>query len=264
MRQSSAVAQALAVSLCAVLILVQTSGAAHVPKSTPDTYGLPAKLSDLTDLDLILYAKNLTPAKATEVLIIWLVRERAEPHPKTTGLGGGDITSGYIQAQLIKALTEKGDVLALRSMSVDQKLEPWLRDSARLVLGNMYDRSQASSLIRILEQNKEGEMRALAAGALGSLGIEKAVPALKKALQDDYSVTAGNSFHKDIYTSYPVRETAEEALRNMRSSDKNLVKWREEHVAQFEQKLKQARRSPERHQLSSRFLAYVHSPHGGK
>ena len=259
MRQSGTVTQALLVSLFTMLML----GAATARQSRPDTYGLPAKLSSLTDLNLILYAKNLTPAKATEVLIIWLVRERAEPHPKTTGLGGGDITSGYIQAQLIKGLTEEGDVLALRNMSVDQKLEPWLRDSMRLALGNMYDRSQASSLIRILEQNKEGEMRALAAAALGSLGIEEAVPALKKALHDGYSVTAGNSFDR-IHTSYPVRERAEEALRNMRSSDKNTVKWRKDHITQFEQKLKQARRSPEKHRLSSCFLAYVHSPHEGK
>jgi hypothetical protein len=50
----------------------------------------------------------------------------------------------------------------------------------------------------------------------------------------------------------------------MRSSDKSTVKWRKDHIAQFEQKLKQARRSPEKHRLSNGFLAYVHSPHGGK
>jgi hypothetical protein len=197
MRRNRTFAQTLGVSLFVALMLVRVLGAATALRSSPDTYGLPAKLSDLTDLGLVLRAKNLTSAKATEVLIIWLVRERAEPHPKTTGLGGGDITSGYIQAQLIKALAEKGDALALRNMSVDQKLEPWLRDSMRLALGGMYDRSQTSSLIRILEENKEGQMRALAAVELGSLGIEEAVPALKKALRDGYSGTAGELHHEE-------------------------------------------------------------------
>lgn len=242
-------------------LVMLTQGAAPAAP-VPDTYGLPAKHDGLPLVEFY-EATHLTPVQRTEVLIIWLVREHQDPIPTGRGVGGGEITSGYRQVQLIAELADKGDALALRTLSVDRKIEPWLRDCVRLALSGMYDRSQASSLIRILKESKEGEFRADAAILLGVLRTREAIPVLEKALTDPYSAEAGNCF-EGTWTAYPVREAAKKALGFIRSSDKNFIRQLDEAAALFEKNLKEARRSPQSHQLSAGFLTWVHSPPGGK
>ena len=50
------------------------------------------------------------------MLAWWLAQERANPSPPTTGLGGGGIDSGYIQAQIVKMLRRMGDASAMTEL----------------------------------------------------------------------------------------------------------------------------------------------------
>ncbi len=95
----------------------------------PLVYGLRPRLTSLTDLNPLLNAGTLSMAQRTEVLVAWLAQERRCPSPVNLGLGG-DIDSGYIQAQIIKALAEIGDPAVLSDMALDYSLDPppWRSD----------------------------------------------------------------------------------------------------------------------------------------
>jgi hypothetical protein len=185
----------------------------------PESYGLPARLTSLTDLGPVLQRKDLTAAQRTDVLVSWLTRERAHPSGTVRGLGGGDIDSGYLQAQLIKALAEAGDARAVAGVAASTTLaDDGLRDAARIVLGMMGDRQQVSSLLVVLATHKEADFRALAAVALGRVGAVEAIPALEAAREDGATRRASNCT-RGSHTSYPVREAATSALRVLRSPD---------------------------------------------
>jgi hypothetical protein len=179
----------------------------------PEQYGFPERLTDLTWLGPIEERKDLDSLEKTEVLVTWLIREQRDPSPTRQGLGGA-ITSGYIQAQIITALFTQGDPLPLLEIASDAEAELAVKDAARISLGLMGDVGQIPDLIRILQDSPEGFYRAKAAEALGLLGASEAVPALRAALDDDFSVPGGSSISEENL-AYPVRQYATESLRRL-------------------------------------------------
>jgi hypothetical protein len=220
----------------------QSSGAAppsNAYTTDPSLYGLPRRLASLTDLTPIHERKDLTPRQRTEVLLYWLVEERTDPSPPTRGIGG-DIDSGYIQAQLIKAMAELGDILLLTQLGSDPQLDGAIRDAARIALGWIYDARQIPSLLTILERSPEPDFRALAATALGCMGATEAVPALRRALQDQFARRGGGCL-EDNGLVYPVRRAAEIALRGL--ADPGLVAYRERRMEEFRRRLEEAQQA---------------------
>lgn len=175
-------------------------------------HGLPSRLVNPCDLTLVLDSKRLASNEKSDVLVAWLVEERAHPSPTTKGLGGGQIDSGYIQAQLLRALAEVGDRFSVAFVAQSANAEPSLRDAMHVVLGLKGDANEANNLMRILSSHSEPDLRALAAIALGTIKAGQSIPVLEDALNDSFTRPAGNSF-QGLYTSYPVREAAADALR---------------------------------------------------
>jgi hypothetical protein len=181
----------LAIAL--ILIVVATGGPwPSIARAQPEAYGLPPRLTSLTDLTAVHERKDLTPAQKTSALVAWLIEEREHPSATRRGLGGGDIDSGYTQAQILKALVQEGDPLVVSTMASDPDVDADVRAGMRIVLGLMGDRDSAPELIDILEAHPEADFRVGAAEALGSLGATEAAPALARALEDPFTRRAGS------------------------------------------------------------------------
>ncbi|UCH35270.1 MAG: HEAT repeat domain-containing protein, partial [Armatimonadota bacterium] len=177
-----------------------------------------------------------------DILISWLIEERMEPSGTTLGLGGGDINSGYIMSQIIMSLVELGDPLLVLEVATSSHLasvDDNVRDAMRITLGLMGDGDQARELMRILDTHAEPYFRALAAKALGRVGAAEARPRLKRALEDPFTVRAGNSV-RGLYTAYPVREGAETALRML--DDPARFTHAKQRAEMFAQRLDNARK----------------------
>ena len=199
----------------------EPSGAAEnaVAKSvtSSEAYGLPSKLSSLSDLNLLYEREDLSGPQRVDILARWLAHERANPSPTTTGLGGGDIYSGYIQAQLVKMLREMGDASAMTELVESESIsDEGVRDGLICALGMMGDASRIPRLLEILETHEEGDYRALAAKALGYVGAVEAREALNSALTDGFAAQGGNCTQGRSIV-YPVREGAETGLRMLNS-----------------------------------------------
>ncbi|MHB1460116.1 MAG: HEAT repeat domain-containing protein [Armatimonadota bacterium] len=205
---------------------------------------IPAKLSSLRDLRLVLDRNDLTSAQKTDMLLSWLDKERRQPTPTTTGFGGGDINSGYIQAQIIKSLKEVGNPLTLIAVISDPNTDPNIIDAAHLALGRMGDITQIPKLINILEHHSEPYFRVIAAETLGSLGATRAIPALERALHDEYTVMGGAYVGgpREPATAYPLRDAAEVALRVLNMPDKSVASRIKAKVKLFETRMKKARK----------------------
>ena len=208
----------------------------------PETYGLPGKLSNLTDLGPIARRTDISSVHKTDILIVWLTEERRQPTPTSKGLGGGDVNSSYIQAQIVKALAEVGNPLTLRAISSDQKADANIRDGARLALALMGDSTQIPKVIAILGNGREPFFRATAAEALGSLRATEAIPALQRALLDGYTDIGGGRGPSGPSTIYPVRRNAQTALNVLNSKDPELKKYVQKKRARFQQRLEAARK----------------------
>ncbi len=200
----------------------------------PEVHGLPARLSSLLDLGPVLRRTDLTSVEKTEVLILWLREERAHPSPTTKGIGGGDISSGYIQAQIVKSLREVGDPLLLRSIASDGKADTGIRDGACVALGLMGDSTQVGRLISVLRDSREPDLRATAAEALAVLGATQAIPVLKQALSDSFEGTS------DKGKVYPVRRAAEVTLRVLQLPEVQLRDYVQGNAKRFAERLARA------------------------
>lgn len=212
------------------------------------------RMQNLTDLTPLLERKDLTPVQRTEILLMWLAEERRKPSETRTGLGGGDIDSGYIQIQIVKALFEVGDRAVLEWIAIAPQItDQGIRDAVSLALGIMGDRRQAPTLLNILRTHPIGHFRAEAAQILGSLGVVEARAVLQRAKQDEFAVKAGNSL-RGIYTSHPVSEAAERALR-MLDSDVVIVQA-DEREEKFVARLKESQENARKQKLTqARFIA---------
>ena len=85
-------------------------------------------------------------------------------------------------------------------------------------LGLLRDKAIYLEVMDIFLEAEDGEVRTLAAMALGKLKNRAAIPALKRALKDDFHLPV----HSDVIIPnrpksdiYPVREAASSALRAM-------------------------------------------------
>ncbi len=210
----------------------------------PTKSRLPAKLNSLRDLRMVLDKNGLTSAQKTDLLLLWLSKERRQPTPTTTGLGGGAINSGYIQAQIIKAMKEVGNPLTLTAVISNPNTDPNIIDAANLALGRMGDVTQIPKLIDILANHSEPSYRVTAAETLGSLGAVDAIPALERALHDQYMVLGGSYMGgpREPATAYPVRDAAEIALRVLHMPDKSIASRVKAKKKQFETRMNRAQK----------------------
>ena len=103
-------------------------------ETQPADFELPARLRNLTDLALLHAQNRMNQTQKTDVLLVWLREERAHPSLTGKGYGGGEITSDYIQTQLVKALAQEGNPLVLQAIAPDAKADPCLRDAACMAL----------------------------------------------------------------------------------------------------------------------------------
>jgi HEAT repeat protein len=167
------------------------------------------------------------------------------PSPTTIGLGGGDITSGYVQQQFVRGLIAGGDPVRLMQALADQDLDPAARDAASLALAGKGDTSQADRAIEILRHSEEPYMRAMAAHVTDNLLLTTAIPFLEEALEDDYWVHAGSpGVGADPSLPmperlYPVRRAAAESLRNLR--DPWAFARKQQRLAEAQPRLEAAR-----------------------
>ena len=212
-------------------------------------YGKPVRLNSLADLDL-LDANDLAAPQKTEVLLSWLAAERANPSPTVAGLGGGPIDTDYIQAQITKALETKGDPLAVSWVANSTSLrDPAIRDSMQLVLGSMGDKSQIPAIEKILLNNKNPYLRAVAAEDLGLLGSISSLPTLRQACKDSFSLTFASEEHGGkMATFYPVRQVAEETIRVV--STPSLLAQEKKREQFFGSRLVESRKYALAHKLS--------------
>jgi hypothetical protein len=220
-------------------------------QNSPESFS--PKLRSLTDLTPLLERKDLTALQRSEVLLMWLAEERRQPTKTFMGLGG-EITSGYIQVQIIKGFYELGDAAVVEWIAnAPQVADQGIRDGMCLALGIMGDRKQAPALLRILRTHPIGDFRALAAETLGYLGIEEAKGALQQAMQDPFTVKSGGH-HSDLHTAYPVRKRAERALTALDAVE--LLVAAEERAEKFTARLKESKENARRKNIGqSRFIA---------
>jgi hypothetical protein len=175
---------------------------------------IPEKLRSLTDLQKL--GPPLTLLQRLEWLVRWLAEERRQPSKTTTGIGGGPIDSGYIQQQLIRAMGGGGDLRALKWLSISTEVkDPTIKLAFKLALGLQGDEAQLHVLANTLTESEDPNHRLLAAFGLGIIQAQDALPLLKQALNDPYKVTAYGIGEHTGNTEYPVRITAEGAIRQI-------------------------------------------------
>ena len=173
---------------------------------------------------------SISPKIRVDVLTTILRHEIENPCPVTHFIHGGYATpTVYIQGQYIFALRDVGAeaIPHLRKHSEQLKVSV---QNISLSLGNteslnvkelqytlialgwLGDKEVFPDILEILENEKiDGYMRQKAAMALGEINNRAAIPALKRALKDDFHVNYTSLTLPK--TSYPVRGAAVSALR---------------------------------------------------
>ncbi|MHB1459441.1 MAG: HEAT repeat domain-containing protein [Armatimonadota bacterium] len=227
------------VLILAVVVILSICILSYASDVKSGKFGYKSRLTDLTDIRPILQNKKITTFDKTNILLLWFDEELRHPSPTSKGLGGGDINSGYIHAQIIKALAETGDPVLLRKISAGTNKAR--SNAASLSLGLMGDKTQIDSLISILKKNKEPFFRVSAAEALGSLGASSAIDALNNSLKDGYSVIGATNSRIGTSVIYPVREAAKIALNVIKSESRDIRAARNHKMKQFEKRLQASR-----------------------
>ena len=194
--------------LCFTTLLWLLNGAiadelSVLPSQVPQTF------RSLSDLGLLEQGKDLTNEQKTEILLKWYRQELEHPSPTVKGLGGGDITSGYIQVQFIRAFLSEGDLRTLLKVRSDPKTRIEIRQGIGIALLVMGDKSQGKTVANILQNNRDPFYREIAATALSYTGDTKYIPILKRALNDPYSSYGSSDVGPPKQLPvYPVREAA--------------------------------------------------------
>ena len=169
--------------------------------------------------------EGISPKNRVAVLIAILRHELENPCSLTHFIHGGYIApTGYIQRQYVFGLEDIGSraIPHLRKHLVQlklsiQNLSPSLGNTESVdmvemqhilcALGLLADKDVLKDLLKILEdEDGDGYIRQMAARALGNIGDKSAIPALTRALKDDFHVNYTNLMQPS--TIYPVREAA--------------------------------------------------------
>ena len=174
--------------------------------------------------------RNLSPKVRVNVLTAILREELENPCPgKIMADGWYVFPTVYLQKQYVFGLEDVGSraIPHLRKHLVQLKLtvqniSPSLgnTDSVDTVeiqhtlcaLGLLADKDVLKDLREVLEdEDGDGYVRQMAAVALGNIGDKSAIPALKRALKDDFHVNYKSL--RQPATIYPVRGGAVSALK---------------------------------------------------
>lgn len=185
-------------------------------------HGLPVKLKALPDLALVEAAKDLTSLQRTEVLLTWLVEEHRNPSPTQPGANGAPIDSAYVEAQIVQSLIGgQGDLKAAWWLANSARLRSiHVRRAMFLSLGGTDHREVVNSLLDTARNDSNPHFRALAVIWLGGKDDPRISKVLEDALNDPYVLRYENSHSRladpitRVRTWRPVREAAEEAIRN--------------------------------------------------
>ncbi len=183
--------------------------------------------------------KDISPQIRVNVLTTVLSKEVEDPYslnPRPVGYG---TFSSYLKRQYIFALVDIGPEaiphLRRHLSHLELRMQPGsgslgkpqsLKNRSNVeekqltlcTLGLLRDKAIYLEVMDIFLEAEDGEVRTLAAMALGKLKNRAAIPALKRALKDDFhlpvhsDVIIPNRPKSDIYS---VREAASSALRAM-------------------------------------------------
>lgn len=196
-------------------ITLSSAAQQHAALDTSGPFQRPASLhGDLTLLGDASLQAGLSRTDWTEVLLTWLMDERNSPTPTRTGLGGGPISSLYIQRQIWISLSVCGDALTIDSLANAPELQDEdLRTGLRLVLGQMGDVRQIPMLKSVAVHNVNPFYRVSALDSLSCMNVQDAASLIEKAKKDPYFVTIGPEETGTPF--YPVRQAAEGAQRRL-------------------------------------------------
>ena len=176
--------------------------------------------------------ESISPKNRVDVLTTILRHELENPCPLTGFIHGGYGTpTSYIQRQYVFGLEDVGAKAIphlrkhLDKVKVAvQNISPSLGNTDSVdvaemqhtlcALGLLGDKETFTEVLKILkDEDGDGYMRQMAAMALGRIKNRAAIPALKRALQDDFRVDYPKfQFTKTIF---PVREAAYRALKEL-------------------------------------------------
>jgi hypothetical protein len=180
-------------------------------------FGLPARLRSLTDLSL-LDPKTLTEQQRTEVLLTWLVEEKARPSKPSEGFGG-TINSEYILAQIVRAMHRTDDKAILWLATSPRLRSGFVRTSLNLAIGRLAIPSVVDSLLHTTLNDPNPQYRALAAMWLYEHDDPRIDSVLQAALEDTFARTI--PMHVDPTNSgattrvwRPVVEAAQQSIKN--------------------------------------------------
>lgn len=232
----------LAYLFCFIFLIgnTRTMAAPKLYDINPADYGRPVKLRSLTDLGAYEpeEKRSLPTLTKTKIMLVWLQKEFQSPTPTREGLGGGPISSRYIQAQIVKALSLEGDPVLLRSVAQDDNALPTVCDGANLALALMGDADRLQQIMHILEFDDNPYYRALAMDAVANLGSVDKIPVLKDSLDDPFAVYL---FGKTAL--YPVRRAAGQSIKILSSPSDRLQSRVEQLQGKFRTRLESAEKA---------------------
>ena len=175
---------------------------------------------------------SISPKIRVEVLTTILRHELENPCPIDNMADGWYVVpTVYIQKQYVFGLEDIGSraIPHLRKHLIQvtlavQNISPSLGNTDNVdvvemqhiqcALGLLGDKHVLKELIKLLEdKDEDGYMRQMVGGALENIGDKSAIPALKRALNDDFHVDYISGHLPN--TIYPVRESASAALRKL-------------------------------------------------
>ncbi len=165
--------------------------------------------------------KSIPVHTRVKIQILMLAKELEEPTSHERIHGGIASITEYLQGQYIRALADIGSeaIPFLRQhLQVLEKAKKKTRvlesQCTLLSLGLLKADRVRPHIEEILLKDKDGMQRALAAYVLDKMEDKAAIPALIKALRDDFHVKH-KRYDGQLIDYYPVREQAAGALRKL-------------------------------------------------
>lgn len=228
----------LAVFVFAASLLCLATRPVALRAATATDQGIPKKFRSLTDIGLLERDKSLSTKQRTDILLKWYRQELKHPSSTCKGPCGSCITSGYIQVQFIKALSPLGDIPTLLKVKSDRNTPSEIRQGVSIALLLSGDKSQGETVAGILQANRDGNYRVIAATALSFTADKSYIEILKGSLNDPfYSYGRSDVGPTQELPRYPVREEAEASIRRLQRPD--FLQAANERAQRFQDSLKE-------------------------